>query len=260
MIKVGPTDCYYAQAPEPRVPTAEKRAIILLTDVFGLPLGNPKLLADGFAKEVGLDVYVPDMFAGTPPIDEKTIQPYDHSEVGVKPPLWKNLGYTWQVLWGVPSMLTTNSRANVTARMRTFIEALKKEKGLEKVGAVGYCFGGMIIAELAPYYLLSSAVICHPGGFKHNLVDEMDFPTSWITCEEDFTFPPTAAEAVESRLAARAKSAQEGGKPAPEYEFKKYMGTRHGFACRPALEVKDVREAFEKAGEQTVGWVRKTLL
>lgn len=40
------------------------RAIILLTDIFGLPLNNSQILADNFAKHLKCDVWVPDMFAG----------------------------------------------------------------------------------------------------------------------------------------------------------------------------------------------------
>lgn len=41
------------------------RAVILLTDIFGLPLVNCKLIADIFSKNLGADVWVPDMFDGT---------------------------------------------------------------------------------------------------------------------------------------------------------------------------------------------------
>lgn len=40
------------------------RAIVLLTDIFGLPLVNCKLMADEFARRVGCDVWVPDLFDG----------------------------------------------------------------------------------------------------------------------------------------------------------------------------------------------------
>ena len=50
---------YLAAAPEP-----SSRAIILLTDVFGLPLQNCKILADRLSKELACDVWVPDMFDG----------------------------------------------------------------------------------------------------------------------------------------------------------------------------------------------------
>ena len=43
----------------------KKFAIVLLTDIYGLPLGNCKLMADRFAQELGCDVWVPDLFDGT---------------------------------------------------------------------------------------------------------------------------------------------------------------------------------------------------
>jgi hypothetical protein len=51
---------YYAAAPEP----TSKRAVLLLTDVFGLALKNPKILADGLATRLACDVWVPDIFDG----------------------------------------------------------------------------------------------------------------------------------------------------------------------------------------------------
>lgn len=41
-----------------------KRAILLLTDGFGLPLKNCKILADNLATRLGCDVWVPDYFEG----------------------------------------------------------------------------------------------------------------------------------------------------------------------------------------------------
>ena len=41
-----------------------KRTVVLLTDIFGLPLKNSKIIADYFAKELKCDVWVPDLFDG----------------------------------------------------------------------------------------------------------------------------------------------------------------------------------------------------
>jgi carboxymethylenebutenolidase len=51
---------YFAANPE----GPSTRAVILLTDVFGLPVKNGKILADKFAKELHCDVWAPDYFAG----------------------------------------------------------------------------------------------------------------------------------------------------------------------------------------------------
>lgn len=42
----------------------KSRAIIFLTDIFGLPLVNCKIMADKMSKELDCDVWVPDMFNG----------------------------------------------------------------------------------------------------------------------------------------------------------------------------------------------------
>lgn len=51
---------YYCSAAN----TTTKKAIVLLTDAFGLSLVNPKILADRLAEKVGVDVWVPDLFNG----------------------------------------------------------------------------------------------------------------------------------------------------------------------------------------------------
>ena len=57
---------YYAQAPErSHTDGTPSRAIVLLTDIFGLPLVNCRLMADRFSDVLGCDVWVPDLFNGT---------------------------------------------------------------------------------------------------------------------------------------------------------------------------------------------------
>ena len=38
------------------------------------------------------------------------------------------------------------------------------------------------------------------------------------------------------------------------------LGTAHGFAARPNLDLPEIKEAFELAFEQTVQWFQKTLV
>ena len=39
-------------------------AVVILTDIFGLPLKNCKIVADELSKRIGCDAWVPDLFAG----------------------------------------------------------------------------------------------------------------------------------------------------------------------------------------------------
>jgi carboxymethylenebutenolidase len=57
---VGPD--YFAPAPSDA--TERTKAIVLLTDIFGLPSPNPKIIADHLAEHVHVDVWVPDLFNG----------------------------------------------------------------------------------------------------------------------------------------------------------------------------------------------------
>jgi hypothetical protein len=57
----GPENQSHDGAPDP----AGKKAIILLTDIFGLDLKNSKILADSFGERLKCDVLVPDLFNGT---------------------------------------------------------------------------------------------------------------------------------------------------------------------------------------------------
>ena len=51
-------------APSPNKDLESKRAIVFLTDGFGLPLKNCKIMADNLATKLECDVWVPDYFNG----------------------------------------------------------------------------------------------------------------------------------------------------------------------------------------------------
>jgi len=51
---------YFHLAPSP----GSKNAVVLLTDIFGLKLVNPKLIADQYSERLNCDVWVPDYFNG----------------------------------------------------------------------------------------------------------------------------------------------------------------------------------------------------
>lgn len=47
-----------------------------------------------------------------------------------------------------------------------FIDKLKTEKKYEKLGLVGFCYGGGCVVRLASNPAVSSIVVCHPSGLK----------------------------------------------------------------------------------------------
>ena len=58
---------YYAPGPlsdGTSTSNTSRLSVLLLTDAFGLPLKNCKIMADDLAKRLECDVWIPDYFAG----------------------------------------------------------------------------------------------------------------------------------------------------------------------------------------------------
>ncbi|KAG5635240.1 hypothetical protein H0H81_011956 [Sphagnurus paluster] len=220
---------YLAASPSSSQSGHSKRAIVLLTDVFGLPLKNCKIVADHIAKELSCDVWVPDYFAGWPIM--KLSQLKAVGRTGGKLTWWQWFGF-----------------------VADFITAIREERKYEKVGAVGYCYGGAAAIRLGTTNLVESIVVCHPGDFTINQAKAIKVPSSWVCAEEDQFFSKTARLRVEAVFADRKEADN-----FVDYEFKDYKGTVHGFGIRPNLTDPAVKEAYEKSLEQITSWFAKTL-
>ncbi|KAI0283913.1 dienelactone hydrolase endo-1-3,1,4-beta-D-glucanase [Russula aff. rugulosa BPL654] len=236
---------YFTAAPNDA--TQPTKAIILLTDFFGLPLPNPRILADQLAEQVGVDVWVPDFFNGKPPADVNTLEPLFPDRAGVKIP-WLRL--IIKLIPSIPRMIA--SRPSVVDPR--FIKKIKSEKGYERIGAVGYCFGGAIAGRLGSTDLVNTIVIAHPSNLKPAQIRAIKVPTSWALAEEDHGFKEKDVKTAEGIF-----KEQEEKPDHVDYEFQVYKGTAHGFAVRPNLEVPEVKAGYEGAFNQTVAWFKKTL-
>jgi carboxymethylenebutenolidase len=128
--------------------TQPTKAIILLTDVFGLPMPNPKIVADHFAEQLGMDVWVPDFFEGgsclhplllatnharpsppyppgKPPFDIKDLEPHMPDRAGVKLS-WTKIGVIgFKVVVSLPKMIA-NRPAVVDPRVHAVRSLTRK--------------------------------------------------------------------------------------------------------------------------------------
>ncbi|KAL5482558.1 hypothetical protein ACEPAI_9152 [Sanghuangporus weigelae] len=228
---------------------SKKKAIVLLTDIFGLPLVNSKIVADRFADNLGYDVWVPDQFGGWPPMGVSDLDDRVPQRPGEKMSLLKKLGLIWLLITRIPRLISSRPSV-VSQRIQTFIKKLKEERGYTRIGTVGYCFGGVTAIGLASTDLINSAVICHPGGFSTKQITQFKVPTSWHCAEEDPIFTPKLRNETEAILTSQKNV---------EHEFCDYKGTVHGFAARPNLDIPESKEGFEKTFEASVNWFKKTL-
>ncbi|KAF7288579.1 DLH domain-containing protein [Mycena chlorophos] len=239
---------YFAPGPDG---ASNKRAIILLTDVFGLPLKNSKLLADSFAQCLKCDVYVPDLFEGKPPVTEAQMS-FLPDKAGVKLGFGTILKILWKVGPSLPSILRKRPAVG-SVHALTFAQKLQASKHYEKLGAVGYCYGGGVALILGSDHpdLFNSIVLAHPSPPTDAQILAITAPVSWALSEDDMGIKPPRIEQIKSLYNTRETKV--------DWEVNVYPGTAHGFAARPAMHIPEVKDGFEKAFQQTVEWFNKTI-
>ncbi|KAF7797454.1 hypothetical protein EIP86_008651 [Pleurotus ostreatoroseus] len=231
-----------------------KAAVVLLTDIFGLALVNSKLIADEISKRLQCDVWVPDLFAGSPPFREDELEPLMPQRVGESMSLWTKVRAGILLLSRAFRLYGVRA-AVVDPRTTAFVEKIKAEKKYEKIGAVGYCFGGALAVRLGTGNVFDSVVIVHPGGVTEEQIKAIKVPAAWACAEQDMAFNKAARDQAEAILAAKKDKPD-----AIEYEFVDYKGTVHGFGARPNLKIPEVATAFNAALDQTSNWFKKTII
>ncbi|KAH9991596.1 dienelactone hydrolase endo-1,3,1,4-beta-D-glucanase [Russula vinacea] len=216
----------------PKVDHPKDKAIIYLTDVFGIEspeFPNNRLLADDFARN-GFKVYAPELFEGDPvPPDAFTTGNFDL--------------YKW-----VPN----HTPEHTGKRVRRVIEGLKG-KGITVYGATGYCYGARLTFDLAFENIIHAAVVAHPSLFKpedlDTYVEKSKVPLLINSCEDDEMFPKSMCEAADEKFANFA----------PGYRRDYYEGASHGFATRGDPSKPTVKAAKEGAFKESVQWLIKYL-
>ncbi|KAG8883813.1 hypothetical protein FRB97_005816 [Tulasnella sp. 331] len=253
MIQVDGMPVYFRSAPaDGPTPTGEKKAIVLMFDMFGLPMPNSQIVIDDLTKRLGADGFVPDVFLGSPPIAFEDLKPLLPDEPGHVRTIGEKLSFVWLILKNFRGMYNVmTSQSAIDARTVKFLETLRS-RGYTRIGLFGYCFGGSIVYRIASTTdVATSVVIAHAG--RLNVKDAANFkaPSSWIIPEDDEGLSDKDRDEIEAALRAK--------EPGIPTEWVTYPGTTHGFALRPNLGLPKVKEGFEKSLDQITTWFQKTL-
>ncbi|KAI0165446.1 putative cytoplasm protein [Hypoxylon sp. FL1284] len=226
-IKIGKWDAYLA---EPKAEKAHQGAALLyLPDVIGI-WQNAKLMADQYAANGYMCVIV-DLFNGDAlPIN----RPADFDIMS-----WLTKGSTGD---------NPHTPDGVDPIVSAAIKWLKTEKGVTKLGSVGYCFGAKYVARHFPD--IQVGYFAHPSFVSDEELSGFKAPLSIAAAETDSIFTPELRHKSEVILA-------KGGFP---YQITLYSQTAHGFSVRLETSKKAEKLAKEQAFVQAVNWFDAWLL
>ncbi|GAA5900713.1 hypothetical protein JCM5296_004876 [Sporobolomyces johnsonii] len=250
--KTGPIESYVAVGEK----TAQDgKVIVLATDIYGLGIPNPKLLADKLAAELGWTVYVPDLFEGEY-IDTSKLQPQLElmDESLYKKSLFSKITSILSILYGLVryvgiGYLKKHSLSRALTLSEQVCSFLRTEKGVKKIGMVGYCFGGSLVCLLATREGPIDVGVCaHPGQVKAGDFKAIDRPFALLLPEEDWSFDRVRKDALANFDTATIPKVVHN-----------YPGTMHGFACRPKLSDPNVKAQFHQALADTCAWFKEHL-
>ncbi|KAI0685283.1 dienelactone hydrolase endo-1,3,1,4-beta-D-glucanase [Cerioporus squamosus] len=225
--KIRGVECYIAT---PTGDYPKDKVVLFLTDVFGIPLNNNKLLADDFARN-GYRTVMPDILAGDAlPEDAFTRTDFDRE--------------AWIARHGFESWVS---------EVDAVVAALQAE-GVTWIGTAGYCFGAAPAWYLALKGVSKVTAVSHPARLRipqdlQEYRDKAKAPLLINSCEVDAQFPPEAQKLADELFG--------DGKFAPGYERTYWEGCTHGFAVRGDLSNPKVKAGKEGAFEATIKYFNK---
>ncbi|KAI1424349.1 putative hydrolase [Xylaria sp. FL1777] len=210
-------------------------AVLMIHDLFGWKYPNVRLLADHYAREANVTVYVPDFFGG------------------------------WVADWGLieadrfdqidlVTMAKENSREVRGPEMEACARALKSEHGFKRLGAIGFCYGGWAVCHLGSKErgeekLVDVVSFGHPSWLKKDDIANLTVPIQILAPEFDHAFPTELkAYTFETLLKLNLP-----------FEYVHYPGIAHGGLVRGSEKVAKEREAMASAKNSAVAWFKQHL-
>ncbi|KAJ3178920.1 hypothetical protein HDU87_003187 [Geranomyces variabilis] len=266
----------YVSRPPSTTTAQKKKAVILLSDVFGWKYPNTRILADRFAL-AGYTAFLPDMFDG----GALPYESYTHIIANQEPPktLVQYLVRATHLIKAVPTgvpFLLKYGRKQPLGKVQAFAKGLKtrrndqgdddakddaKDDDFDVVVVVGYCFGGRYAALLAAAAgdddlnttpLVSASCVVHPGEIAVPAeITPIVAPTLFLHAIDDPFF--AGRKAAEQALKDKNANAVAEGDKEVVYEFVDYERP-HGFALRADVEDGEARRVMEDALRRCLEW------
>ncbi|KAK5017493.1 endo-1,3-1,4-beta-D-glucanase [Cryomyces antarcticus] len=206
-------------------------AVLIVHDVFGWTLPNTRLLADHYAKEADVTVYLPDFFGGEV-VSPETLEDPKKREA-----------------FNVMEFIGRNSKDIRKPEIFACAKALKSQYG--KVGAIGFCYGGWACFQLGAKGndLVDCISVAHPSLLDEKEIDTVGVPVQICAPETDPQFSPQPKEHANKVIPGL-------GVP---YDYQYFPGLVHGFAIRGDHTDKKQKDGLERAKNAAVYWFNEHL-
>ncbi|TRX88119.1 hypothetical protein FHL15_010965 [Xylaria flabelliformis] len=209
-------------------------AVLFIHDLFGWKYNNIRLLADHYAREANVTVYVPDFFGGWV-VDWELVEQDRFDKIDLA------------------GLLRDNSREIRGPEMEACAKALKSEHGFKRLGAIGFCYGGWAVCHLAHKRhepkLVDAISMGHPSWLEKADVENLAVPVQILAPEIDPAFNQelktfTFATLLKLNL---------------PFDYVHYPGIVHGSLVRGSEKLAKEREAMASAKNSAVAWFKEHL-
>ncbi|GAB5585151.1 hypothetical protein Unana1_00051 [Umbelopsis nana] len=224
-ITLAGREAYFSPAPNGN-PVG---ALLYVTDAMGWQLNNARLLADTYAEEGNLDVYIPNVLGE----DAIPLGAFTDPNKPFDLPSWAR---------NVISLRPQHEGA--------YVDAVKELRSkYPHVAASGYCWGGYFTIRLAQNEgLVDCSVASHPSLVAvPSDIEPIIKPVLFVCAEVDEQFGDEKRETSKEVLAKKDTGS----------EFKLYPGTSHGFTVRASQQDAPAAKAAIEAKNETISWVLK---
>jgi len=201
-------------------------AILFLTDVFGYKFPNNQLLADDYARNGYLTI-VPNIIHDDPVPAERP-EGFDIMK--------------W-FAGEAPHGKEPHGPETVFPIVDKSISWLKSQ-GINKIGAVGYCYGAKHSIVKLGKKEVDVVYVAHPSFVEESELEAIKGPLSIAAAETDSIFPAEKRHKSEEIL-------QKTGQP---YQITLYSGVEHGFSVRGDMKNPAVKFGKEQAFFQAIQW------
>ncbi|KXS99343.1 hypothetical protein AC578_8985 [Pseudocercospora eumusae] len=243
----------------------KSKTIVFLVEIFGYKLNNIRLLADEYAAH-GFTAYIPDVLEGDAVDDGflKTVEPTlperESRSIAEKATATATVAAT------LGPFLIKHREAVARPIIEGFIEKVREIPGTQKVGAIGFCWGGRyaILAAHTPFSGtpgkgIDAAFAAHPSLVSIPAdFDPVAVPLGLALGEKDSLLGETEQGQI-LRLMAAKKKGEGQGVPLKGAECIIYPDQIHGFSLRGDWADEKSKAAIDQVTKQGVEWFKKYL-